>query len=64
LSVLSRQSKDLKPAQHALRQPQAPHHSGLLLWAPDCDLGSDHGKPSQTPFVSKPHDFFGLGSEP
>jgi hypothetical protein len=25
---------------------------------------SDPGKASQTPFVSKPHDFFELGSEP
>jgi hypothetical protein len=25
-----RQYKDLKPAQQALRQPQAPHHAGLF----------------------------------
>ena len=36
---LLRQYKDLKPAQQALSQLQAP-------------------------FVSRPHDFFGLGSEP
>ena len=28
--VLFRQYKDLKPAQQALRQPQAPHHAGLF----------------------------------
>jgi hypothetical protein len=28
--VLGRQYKDLKPAQQALRQPQAPHHAGLF----------------------------------
>ncbi len=28
--VLPRQYKDLKPAQQALRQPQAPHHAGLF----------------------------------
>ena len=28
--VLLRQNKDLKPAQQALRQPQAPHHAGLF----------------------------------
>ena len=33
---------------------------GLLTAA--CGVGS--AKSSQTPFVSKPHDFFGLGSEP
>ena len=63
--LLARQYKDLKPAQQALRQPQAPHHGGafcfgLLTATPD----SGPGKASQTPFVSKPHDFFGLGSEP
>jgi hypothetical protein len=64
--VLPRQYKDLKPAQQALRPHQAPHHArgafcfGLLIAA--CGFGP--GKASQTPFVSKPHDFFGLGSEP
>jgi len=29
-SPLPRQYKDLKPAQQALRQPQAPHHAGLF----------------------------------
>ena len=29
-SLLLRQYKDLKPAQQALRQPQAPHHAGLF----------------------------------
>jgi len=29
-SFLPRQYKDLKPAQQALRQPQAPHHAGLF----------------------------------
>ena len=28
--VLGRQNKDLKPAQQALRQPQAPYHAGLF----------------------------------
>ena len=28
--VLGRQYKDLKPAQAALRQPQAPHYAGLF----------------------------------
>ena len=28
--LLARQYKDLKPAQQALRQPQAPHHAGLF----------------------------------
>ncbi len=28
--VLLRQDKDLKPAQQAKRQPQAPHHAGLF----------------------------------
>jgi hypothetical protein len=28
--VLGRQYLDLKPAQQALRQPQAPHHAGLF----------------------------------
>ena len=28
--LLPRQNKDLKPAQQALRQPQAPHHAGLF----------------------------------
>jgi hypothetical protein len=57
--VLPRQYKDLKPAQQALRQPQAPHHAGLFA-----ACGSRLVKASQTPFVSKPHDFFRLGSEP
>ena len=30
LYLLARQYKDLKPAQQALRQPQAPHHAGLF----------------------------------
>jgi hypothetical protein len=29
--LLARQYKDLKPAQQALRQPQAPHHAGLFV---------------------------------
>ena len=29
-SLSFRQYKDLKPAQQALRQPQAPHHAGLF----------------------------------
>ncbi len=28
--LLGRQYKDLKPAQQALRQPQAPRHTGLF----------------------------------
>ncbi len=31
--VLPRQYKDLKPAQQALRQPQAPQHAGLFVSA-------------------------------
>jgi len=30
--VLPRQYKDLKPAQQALRQTQAPHHAGLFCF--------------------------------
>ena len=29
-SLRFRQYKDLKPAQQALRQPQAPHYAGLF----------------------------------
>jgi hypothetical protein len=29
-SLLTRQYKDLKPDQQALRRPQAPHHAGLF----------------------------------
>jgi hypothetical protein len=32
-ALLRRQYKDLKPAQQALRQPQAPHHAGLFAFA-------------------------------
>ncbi len=42
--VLARQYKDLKPAQQALRQPQAPHHAGLFASALDCDLRQRAGK--------------------
>ena len=40
--------------------PRGAFSFGLLTAA--CGVGS--AKSSQTPFVSKPHDFFGLGSEP
>ena len=30
LYLLARQYEDPKPAQQALRQPQAPHHAGLF----------------------------------
>ena len=36
---------------------------GFALLALNCAYGAGPEKPSQTPFVSKPHDFFGLGSE-
>jgi hypothetical protein len=36
---------------------------GFALLAPNHTNGAGPKKPSQTPFVSKPHDFFGLGSE-
>ena len=57
--VLLRQYKDLKPAQAALR--------GRFLWgvapkAPDCGHGIFPQKTSQTPFISKPPDFFGLST--
>jgi hypothetical protein len=57
--VLPRQYKDLKPAQAALRP--------RFLWgvapkAPDCGRGISPQKPSQTPFISKPPDFFGLST--
>jgi hypothetical protein len=52
--VLPRQYKDLKPAQQALRQHQAPHHAGLfLLWAPDCDLPQRPGKVVSNPVCLK-----------
>ena len=54
-----RQYKDPKPAQAALRS--------RFLWgvgpkAPDCGCGISPQKTSQTPFVSKPPDFFGLST--
>ena len=56
---LLRQYLDLQPAQAALRP--------RFLWgvaqkAPDCGRGISPQKPSQTPFISKPPDFFGLGT--
>ena len=36
---------------------------GFALKAPDCGSGTRPKKPSQTPFVSKPPDFFGFSSE-
>ena len=59
--VLLRQYVDLQPAQAALRYRFL---RGAAQKAPDCGRGNRPKKPSQTPFVSKPHDFFGLGSEP
>ena len=58
-SLSLRQYKDLKPAQAALR--------GRFLWgvapkAPDCGRGIYPQNPSQTPFISKPPDFFGLST--
>ena len=59
--LLHRQYKDPKPAQAALRS--------RFLWgvgpkAPDCGRRISPQKPSQTPFISKPPDFFGFSSEP
>jgi hypothetical protein len=51
--VLGRQYKDLKPAQQALRQPQAPHHAGLFLGLLTVTCGRGPGKASQTPFCLK-----------
>ena len=57
--VLLRQYLDLQLAQAALRR--------RFLWgeaqkAPDCGRGISPQNPSQTPFISKPPDFFGLGT--
>ena len=57
--VLGRQYLDLKPAQAALKP--------RFLWgvapkAPDCGCDIYPQKPSQTPFISKPPDFFGLST--
>ena len=35
---------------------------GVAPKAPDCGSGFCRQKPSQTPFISKPPDFFGLGT--
>ncbi len=57
--VLLRQYPDLQPAQATLKP--------RFLWgvapkAPDCGRGIFPQKPSQPPFISKPPDFFGLGT--
>jgi len=44
-------------------QPEPRTTRGFALLAPNFAYGAGLEKPSQTPFVSKPHDFFGLGSE-
>ena len=57
--VLLRQYMVLKPAQATLKP--------RFLWgvapkAPDCGSGTRPKKPSQTPFISKPPDFFGFST--
>ena len=57
--VLLRQYIDLQLAQAALG-PRTTR--GFALKVPDCGRGIFPQKPSQTPFISKPPDFFGLST--
>ena len=58
-------------AVNLLKHPRSQDRQATLkprfLWgvapkAPDCGRGIYPQKPSQTPFISKPPDFFGLGT--
>jgi hypothetical protein len=58
-SSLARQNQHVQLAQEALKP--------RFLWgvapkAPDCGCGISPQNPPQTPFISKPPDFFGLGT--
>ena len=57
--LLGRQYLDLKPAQAALKPRFL---RGVAPKAPDCGRGTFPKKSSQTPFISKPPDFFGLST--
>ena len=62
---------DVHKAVNLLKYPRSQDRQAALrprfLWgvapkAPDCGSGTRPKKPSQTPFISKPPDFFGLST--